>query len=59
MTAKETTMSKPQNDPRNAIAVSGDDDIGDGGTGWVGGCAATLLVVILPALVLVLKAVLA
>jgi hypothetical protein len=37
---------RPQNDPRNAIAVSGDESTGDGGTGWVGGCAAMLLVLV-------------
>ena len=36
---------RPQNDPKNAVAVSGDDSTGDGGTGWVGGCAATIAVV--------------
>ena len=37
---------RPQNEPRNAIAVSGDDSTGDGGTGWVGGCAAMLLLLV-------------
>jgi len=35
-----------RDNPRNAVTVSGDDSTGDGGTSWVGGCAATIAVVV-------------
>jgi hypothetical protein len=40
------TMKSDRDDPRNAIAVSGDDGTGDGGAGWVSGCAAMIALIV-------------
>jgi len=39
-------MKSDRDNPRNAVAVSGDDSLGDGGTSWFGGCAAMLALIV-------------
>ncbi|MFA4974685.1 MAG: hypothetical protein WC683_18925, partial [bacterium] len=44
----DETMSDRDN-PKSAIAIPKGDDAGDGGTSWVGGCAAMLALLIVGA----------